>query len=132
MKITSLTLYKVKPRWVFLRVETDEGISGWGEPILESRPDTSIAAVKEFEPLLIGEDPAQIEQLFQRMYRGTFYRGGGILMSAISGIEQALWDIRGKALGLTVYELLGGAVRDKINEAFLDTGAKVCLGRAGG
>jgi len=138
MKITSLTLYKVKPRWVFLRVETDEGISGGGEPILESRPYTSIAAVKEFEPLLIGEDPAQIEQLFQRMYRGTFYRGGGILMSAISGIEQALWDIRGKALGLTVYELLGGAVRDKIkayavvghpNLALSDEDAKIRLGQ---
>lgn len=114
MKITSLTLYKVKPRWVFLKIETDEGITGWGEPIVESRADTTITAVKEFEPFLIGEDPARIEHLFQLMYRGTFYRGGPVLMSAISGIEQALWDIRGKALGLPVYELLGGAVRDKI------------------
>jgi len=114
MKITSLHLYKVKPRWVFLKIETDEGISGWGEPIVESRAETSIAAVKELEGFLIGADPSRIEHLFQRMYRGTFYRGGPVLMSAISGIEQALWDIRGKALGMPVYEILGGAVRDKI------------------
>lgn len=114
MKISSLRLYKVKPRWVFLKIETDEGLSGWGEPILESRPDTSIAAVKELEPFLIGKDPARIEHHFQKMYRGTFYRGDSVLMSAISGIEQALWDIRGKALGIPVYQILGGAVRDKI------------------
>lgn len=114
MKITSLTLYKVKPRWVFLKMDTDEGISGWGEPIVESRADTSIAAVKELEQYLIGKDPGRIEHLFQQMYRGSFYRGGPVLMSAISGVEQALWDIRGKVLGLPVYEILGGAVRDKI------------------
>ncbi len=114
MKITALTLYRVKPRWIFLKIDTDEGLVGWGEPILESRPETSVAAVKEMEPFLIGKDPSRIEHIFQTMYRGTFYRGGPILMSAISGIEQALWDIRGKALGLPVYEILGGAVRDKI------------------
>ncbi|MDA0349239.1 MAG: galactonate dehydratase [Verrucomicrobia bacterium] len=114
MKITSLTLYKVKPRWVFLKIETDEGISGWGEPIVESRAETSITAVKELEGFLIGADPSRIEHLFQLMYRGTFYRGGPVLMSAISGVEQALWDIRGKALGLPVYEIMGGVVRDKI------------------
>ena len=114
MKITSLSLFKVKPRWVFLKIETDEGISGWGEPIVESRTETSIAAVRELEGFLIGQDPCRIEHLFQRMYRGTFYRGGPILMSAISGVEQALWDIRGKSLGVPVYQLLGGAVRDKV------------------
>ena len=114
MKITSLTLYKVKPRWVFLKIETDQGITGWGEPIVESRPDTTIAAVKELEPYLIGKDPRLIEHHFQTMYRGLFYRGGPVLMSAISGIEQALWDIRGKALEIPVYHILGGAVRDKI------------------
>ncbi len=114
MKISSLRLYKAKPRWVFLKIETDEGLSGWGEPILESRPDTSIGAVKELEPFLIGKDPVRIEHHFQKMYRGTFYRGDSVLMSAISGIEQALWDIRGKALGIPVYQILGGAVRDKI------------------
>ena len=114
MKITKLTLFKVKPRWVFLKIDTDEGVAGWGEPIVESRADTTITAVKEWEEFLIGQDPTRIEHLFQFMYRGTFYRGGPVLMSAISGIEQALWDIRGKTLGLPVYELLGGAVRDKI------------------
>ena len=114
MKITSLSLYKVKPRWVFLKMDTDEGISGWGEPILEGKPNTSIAAVKELERHLIGQDPTQIERLFQQLYRGGFYRGGEIQMSAISGIEQALWDIKGKALGVPVYDLMGGAVRDKI------------------
>ncbi|MAO82791.1 MAG: galactonate dehydratase [Myxococcales bacterium] len=114
MKITSLSLYKVKPRWVFLKMDTDEGISGWGEPILEGKPNTSIAAVKELERHLIGQDPTQIERLFQQLYRGGFYRGGEIQMSAISGIEQALWDIEGKALGVPVYDLMGGAVRDKI------------------
>lgn len=114
MKITSLTLYKVKPRWVFLKVDTDEGLSGWGEPILEGRPNASIAMVKELERQLIGEDPRQIERIFQQLYRGGFYRGGEIQMSAISGIEQALWDIKGKAMGVPVYELMGGAVRDKI------------------
>ncbi len=114
MKITSLTLYKVKPRWVFLKVDTDEGLSGWGEPILEGKPNTSIAAVKEVERHLIGQDPTQIERLFQQLYRGGFYRGGEIQMSAISGIEQALWDIKGKALGVPVYDLMGGTVRDKI------------------
>ena len=114
MKITSLTLYKVKPRWVFLKVDTDEDLSGWGEPILEGRPNASIAMVKELERQLIGEDPRQIERLFQQLYRGGFYRGGEIQMSAISGIEQALWDIKGKAMGVPVYELMGGPVRDKI------------------
>ena len=113
MKITSFKLYKVKPRWVFLKVETDEGIVGWGEPIVESRADTSIAAVKELESYLVGKDPVQIERLFQSMYRGTFYRGGPVMMSAISGIEQALWDIKGKSLGVPVYDLLGGNVRDR-------------------
>ncbi len=95
-------------------MDTDEGISGWGEPILEGKPNTSIAAVKELERHLIGQDPTQIERLFQQLYRGGFYRGGEIQMSAISGIEQALWDIKGKALGVPVYDLMGGAVRDKI------------------
>ena len=99
---------------MFLKVDTDEGLSGWGEPILEGKPNTSIAAVNELERHLIGQDPTQIERLFQQLYRGNFYRGGEIQMSAISGIEQALWDIKGKVLGVPVYDLIGGAVRDKI------------------
>lgn len=114
MKIVSLDLYKVPPRWVFLKITTDDGIVGWGEPIVEGRADTVIAAVKELAGYLIAQDPARIEDLFQVMHRGGFYRGGPVLTSAISGIEQALWDIKGRALGVPVYELLGGRARDKI------------------
>lgn len=114
MKIAKLELFKVAPRWLFLKATTDEGITGWGEPVIEGRADTVAAAVKELEEYVIGRDPAQIEDLFQVLYRGGFYRGGPVLMSAISGIEQCLWDIRGKALGLPVYDILGGSVREKI------------------
>lgn len=114
MKITRLTTYRVAPRWMFLKVETDEGITGWGEPVLEGRARTVEAAVQEFAETLIGQDPMRINDLWQTMYRGHFYRGGAILMSAIAGIDQALWDIKGKALGVPVYELLGGRVRDKM------------------
>jgi galactonate dehydratase len=114
MKITSLTTYAVPPRWLFLRVETDEGIVGWGEPVLEGRASTVAAAVEELSDYLIGRDPTRIEDLWAVMYRGGFYRGGGIHMSALAGIDQALWDIKGKALGLPAYDLLGGRVRDRI------------------
>lgn len=113
--IQSLELFKVPPRWLFLKITTREGLIGWGEPIVEGKVDTVAAAVKEFEAYVIGKDPSMIENLFQALYRGSFYRGGPILMSAISGIEQALWDIKGKRLGVPVYELMGGAVRDKMN-----------------
>jgi len=114
MKITSLELYKVAPRWLFLKTVTDEGICGWGEPVIEGRAETVAAAVRELSTYLIGRDPFAIEDIFQTLYRGGFYRGGPVLSSAISGIEQTLWDIKGKALNLPIYELLGGAVRDKI------------------
>ncbi|MGO2005159.1 MULTISPECIES: galactonate dehydratase [Micrococcaceae] len=114
MKITSLTTYSVPPRWMFLKVETDEGVIGWGEPVLEGRSATVAAAVEELSDYLIGKDPRNIEDLWTVMYRGGFYRGGPILMSAIAGIDQALWDIKGKALGVPVHELLGGKVRDRI------------------
>jgi galactonate dehydratase len=114
MKITKLTLYRVPPRWMFLKIETDEGITGWGEPVIEGRARTVEAAVNELADYLVGQDPTRINDLWQVMYRGGFYRGGPILMSAIAGIDQALWDIKGKALGVPVYELLGGRVRDKM------------------
>lgn len=114
MKITKLTTYMVPPRWLFLKIETDEGIVGWGEPVLEGRAATVAAAVDELSDYLIGQDPRNIEDLWTVMYRGGFYRGGGIMMSALAGIDQALWDIKGKALGVPAYELLGGKVRDKI------------------
>lgn len=112
--IKSLELFKVPPRWLFLKITTESGIVGWGEPIVEGRADTVSAAVKEMEEYLIGRSAGDIEDIWQTLYRGGFYRGGPVLTSAISGIEQALWDIKGKFLNIPVYELLGGAVRDRI------------------
>jgi len=114
MKITNYELFKIKPRWLFLKIETNEGIVGWGEPVIEGRADTVEAAVRELMGYLIGKDPLRIEDHWQVMYRGGFYRGGPILMSAISGIDQALWDIKGKYLNAPVYDLLGGLCRDNI------------------
>ncbi|MDR1981441.1 MAG: galactonate dehydratase [Tannerellaceae bacterium] len=114
MKIEKLELFKVPPRWLFLKITTDDGFTGWGEPVVEGRADTVEAAVKELSPYLIGRDASQIEDIWQTLYRGGFYRGGPILSSAISGIDEALWDIKGKATGLPVYNLLGGAVRTKM------------------
>jgi len=114
MKITKLETIFVKPRWLFLKMHTDEGIVGLGEPIVEGRSQTVAAAVKEIGRYLIGQDPRKIEHHWQAIYRGQFYRGGPILSSALSGIEQALWDITGKWLEVPVYQLLGGAVRTKI------------------
>ncbi|MDR6552545.1 galactonate dehydratase [Paenibacillus qinlingensis] len=113
MKITKLELFKVPPRWLFLKIETDEGITGWGEPVVEGKADTVAAAVMEMSDHIIGKDPMRIEDMFQVLYRGGFYRGGPILSSAISGIEQALWDIKGKFYNAPVYDLLGGACRDR-------------------
>ncbi|MDP6506952.1 MAG: galactonate dehydratase [Planctomycetota bacterium] len=112
--MTKLETFPVKPRWLFLKVHTDEGIIGLGEPILEGRIETCAAAVGELERYLIGKDPRRIQHHWQAMYRFSFYRGGPILTSAISGVEQALWDITGKSLGVPVYQLLGGACRDRI------------------
>jgi len=114
MKIINMTLYKVPPRWLFLKVETDAGLTGWGEPIVEGRADTVRAAVLELSAQLIGKDPRMIEDHWQTMYCGGFYRGGPEVMSAISGIDQALWDIKGKFYGAPIYELLGGTCRDRV------------------
>ena len=114
MKITDLELAHVKPRWLFLKIHTDQGITGYGEPILEGKARSVEAAVREFHAYLKGQDPTRIEHHWQALYRWSFYRGGPIIMSAISGIEQALWDILGKHLDQPVYQLLGGAVRDRI------------------
>jgi galactonate dehydratase len=114
VKITRLELFHVQPRWMFLKVHTDEGIVGYGEPIVEGKARTVEMAIHELESFLIGQDPFNIEHLWQAMYRGAFYRGGPVLVSAISGIEQALWDIKGKYYNLPVYEMLGGACRNKI------------------
>ena len=114
MKVTKLTTYRLPPRWMFLKVETDEGVTGWGEPVIEGRARSVETAVNELSEYVIGKDPARINDIWQAMYRTGFYRGGPILMSAIAGIDQALWDIKGKVLGAPVYELLGGLVRDRM------------------
>jgi galactonate dehydratase len=115
MKITELEILKVPPSWVWLKVHTDEGLYGLGEPYLENHPDSVIAEVRRLEGLLLGEDPRRTELLWKRMYEGMYYyKGGPVTMSAISGIDQALWDLKGKIAGLPVYELLGGACRDRI------------------
>ncbi len=114
MKITKLECFIVPPRWCFLKIETDEGIVGWGEPVVEGRANTVKEAVNEMADYLIGKDPLRIEDHWNALYRGGFYRGGPILMSAIAGIDQALWDIKGKYYNAPVYQLLGGACRDSI------------------
>ncbi|WP_431262450.1 galactonate dehydratase [Roseateles chitinivorans] len=114
MRITKLTTYRVPPRWMFLKIDTDEGVVGWGEPVIEGRARTVEAAVHELSEYVVGQDPSRINDLWQLMYRAGFYRGGAILMSALAGIDQALWDIKGKVLGQPVHELLGGLVRDRM------------------
>lgn len=114
MKITKMEVIHVKPRYSFLKVHTDEGIVGIGEACLEGRARVVEMAIRDFEYLLIGQDPRRIEHLWNLMYRATFYRAGAIMASAISAIDQALWDILGKSLNVPVHALLGGAVRDKI------------------
>src|SRR5215212_6927206 len=114
LKVTRLETFKVKPRWLFLKVHTNAGIVGLGEPVVEGRADTVAMAVKEIEPYLVGKDPRQVAHHWQAIYRHAFYRGGPVLTSALSGIDMALWDIKGKALGVPVYELLGGPTRNRI------------------
>lgn len=114
MKIKSFSLYQVPPRWLFLKIEADEGITGWGEPTIEGKAATVKAAVEELMQHLVGKDPMPIEDHWNTMYRGGFYRGGPILMSAISGIDQALWDIKGKFYNAPIYDLMGGKARDKM------------------
>lgn len=115
MEIVDYELFEVPPRWLFLKVSTDTGLVGWGEPIVEGRARTVRSAVEELmDTYLLGNDPRHIEKHWQTMYRGGFYRGGPVLMSAIAGIDQALWDIKGKHHQAPVYELLGGRARDRI------------------
>ena len=113
MKITSLETFLVPPRWCFLKIETDEGVVGWGEPVVEGRAHTVAAAVDELADHLVGTDPLRIEDHWQVMTKGAFYRGGPILSSAIAGVDQALWDIAGKVRGAPIHELLGGPVRER-------------------
>lgn len=114
MKIKNFELFRVPPRWLFLKIQTDEEIVGWGEPVIEGKAATVKTAVCELMENLIGKDPMTIEDHWNRMYRSGFYRGGPILMAAIAGIDQALWDIKGKFYRAPIHQLLGGKARDKI------------------
>src|SRR5688572_10603951 len=114
LRITKLETFLVKPRWLFLKVHTNAGIVGLGEPIVEGRALTCQTAIREIEPYLVGKDPRQVAHHWQAIYRHAFYRGGPVLTSALSGIDQALWDIKGKLLGVAVYELFGGPTRNRV------------------
>ena len=114
LKIKTIELFKVQPRWLFLKMTTEGGLVGWGEPVIEGRADTVAAAVQELTPYVIGRSAGDIEAVWQVLYRGGFYRGGPVLTSAVSGIEQAMWDIKGKYFGVPVHELLGGACKERM------------------
>lgn len=114
MKVSGYELFLVPPRWLFLKIETNEGITGWGEPVIEGKAATVKTAVDELMQHIISKDPMNIEDHWNVMYRGGFYRGGPILMSAIAGIDQALWDIKGKYYNAPVHQLLGGKARDTV------------------
>ena len=114
MKITEVNTYFVRPRWGFVEIVTDSGLAGWGEAVLEGHASAVLSCVNEYKDYLIGADPSRIEDIWETIYRAGFYRGGGVLMSALSGIDQALWDIKGKSFGAPVYELMGGRCRDKM------------------
>jgi galactonate dehydratase len=114
MKIGRIETFFVAPRWLFVRVESDDGAVGWGEASLEGHAEAVEGAFAALRDRFIGADPFRIEHIWQVGYRGGFYRGGPVLMSALAGLEQALWDLKGRALELPVWEMLGGRVRDRI------------------
>ena len=114
MKIIEVNTYFVRPRWGFVEILTDEGLTGWGEAVLEGHTTAVLSCVQEMKPYLLNSDPQKIEDLWNVLYRGGFYRGGGVMTSAISGLDQALWDIKGKAFNAPIYQLMGGKCRDKI------------------
>jgi len=114
MKIARIEQFFPKQRTRLVKITTHDGIVGWGETTLEGRPYSTCAAVDEMALYLVGKDPLRIEHHWQHIYRSSFFRGGPVVMSALSGIDQALWDIAGKFYGVPVYRLLGGEVRDRI------------------
>ncbi|HEX5540286.1 MAG TPA: galactonate dehydratase [Micromonospora sp.] len=113
-KIVRVETFLVPPRWLFVRIECGSGLVGWGEATCEGRSETVRTAVEQLSEYLIGQDALRIEDHWQVMTKGAFYRGGPILASAVSGLDQALWDIAGKRYGAPVHQLLGGPVRDRI------------------
>ena len=113
MKITELEILRVPPSWVWLRIHTDTELTGLGEPYLENHPESVIAEVRRLEPILIGRDPTRTEEVWQAMY-GRGYVGGPVKMSAISGVDIALWDLAGKAADLPIHKMVGGKCRDRV------------------
>jgi galactonate dehydratase len=114
MKIGRIETFYVPPRWLFVRVESEDGAVGWGEASLEGHAEAVDGAFEAIRDRFIGHDPFRIEDIWQVAYRGGFYRGGPVLMSALAGLDQALWDLKGRAVGLAAWQMLGGKVRDKI------------------
>jgi galactonate dehydratase len=114
MKITQIEQFFPRPRIRLVKIVTDGGLIGWGESTLEGRPKSIHAAIEEIAEYLVGKDPLRIEHHWQQIYRSAFYRSGVVRMTALSAIDQALWDIAGKHFGVPVHQLLGGAVRDRI------------------
>ena len=114
MQLTKIETFLVPPRWLFIRIEDSDGGVGWGEASLEGYAEAVVGALEAFKDKFIGADPNNIEDIWQLGYRGGFYRGGPVLMSAVSGLDQALWDLKGKRLGLPVWQLLGGKVRERV------------------
>jgi galactonate dehydratase len=114
MTLAKIETFAVPPRWLFVRVETDEGAVGWGEASLEGHAEAVDGTFASLRDRVLGRDAADIEDMWQIAYRGGFYRGGPVLMSALSGLDQALWDLKGRALGVPIWQLLGGKVRDRV------------------
>ena len=114
MIIKTVELFQVPPRWLFLKITTESGVVGWGEPVVEGKAATVAACVEEFAKVIIGKSAEDIEDIWQTLYRTNFYRGGPIMTSALSGIEQALWDIKGKYHNMPIWQMLGGKCRDRI------------------
>jgi galactonate dehydratase len=114
VKIAKIEQFFPRQRMRLVKITTDNGLVGWGETTLEGKPKSTMGAVEELADYLIGKDPLRIEHHWQHIYRSAFFRGGNVLMSALSGLDQALWDISGKHYGVPVYKLLGGAVRDRV------------------
>lgn len=113
-RIRAIDTYPVPPRWIFVRVMLENGAVGWGECIVPKRVRAVRGAVDDIADNVVGQDARRIEDIWQQMHRGAFFRGGPILATAAAGIEQALWDVKARSAGLPVYEFLGGAVRERI------------------
>ncbi|MEY3658719.1 MAG: galactonate dehydratase [Pseudomonadota bacterium] len=114
MTIVRIETFYVPPRWLFVRVETNNGHAGWGEASLEGHAEAVDGSFEALRDRFLGHDEDAIEDIWQIAYRGGFYRGGPVLMSALSGLDQALWDLKGQAHNMPVWQMMGGRVRDKV------------------